>query len=96
MILLLTGVQPCQLNENNLTHEVCINNDYVHWITIPSVSEKLHGQTDVGKVINYIRQAPDGFFLYLSHLYKRDDTQHSYYNLKFVFFFHYRFLISKT
>ena len=39
----------------------------------------------MGRVIDYIRQAPDGFFLYLSHLYARTDTRHSYYNLKFVF-----------
>ncbi|CAF5151705.1 unnamed protein product, partial [Rotaria magnacalcarata] len=44
----------------------------------------LHGQTDMDKVIRYIRQAPDGFFLYLAHLYSRNDTRHSYYNLKVV------------
>ena len=36
------------------------------------------------KVIEYIRHAPDGFFLYLAHAYSRNDTRHSYYNLKYV------------
>ena len=91
-MVLPTGVQPCQQNEDNLTHEVFNNNDYIHCILLLSVSEKLHGEADVGKVIDYIRHAPDGFFLYLSHLYSRNDTQHSYYNLKFVF----SFIICKT
>ncbi|CAF4536655.1 unnamed protein product [Rotaria sp. Silwood2] len=45
--------------------------------------EMLHGETDMTKVINYIRQAPDGFFLYLAHSYSRNDTRHSYYNLNY-------------
>lgn len=49
-------------------------------------AEKMQGESNMGKVIDYIRQAPDGFFLYLSHLYSRNDTRHSYYNLKFVGF----------
>lgn len=49
------------------------------------VSEMLFGETDMGKVIDYIKLAPDGFFLYLTHSYSRNDTKHSYYNLKFVF-----------
>lgn len=44
----------------------------------------LYGETDMGKVIDYIAQAPDGFFLYLTHSYLRTDTKHSYYNLKVV------------
>lgn len=45
----------------------------------------LHGETDMHRVITFIKQAPDGFFLYLAHLYERNDTRHSYYNLKLVF-----------
>jgi hypothetical protein len=55
----------------------------------------LHGERDMGKVIDYIRQAPDGFFLYLTHAYSRNDTQHSYYNLRFVFIFVIYLLIIK-
>ena len=36
------------------------------------------------KVFEYIRHAPDGFFLYLAHAYPRNDTRHSYYNVKYV------------
>lgn len=50
-----------------------------------STSEMLHGETDMHRVITFIKQAPDGFFLYLAHLYERNDTRHSYYNLKLVF-----------
>ncbi len=50
------------------------------------ILEMLYGETDMGKVIDFIRQAPDGFFLYLAHAYSRNDTRHSYYNLKFVLF----------
>jgi hypothetical protein len=49
----------------------------------------------MGKVIDYIRQASDGFFLYLTHSYARNDTRHSYYNLKFVFVFVTYLLIMK-
>ena len=41
----------------------------------------------MSKVIKYIREAPDGLFLYLAHSYSRNDTRHSYYNLKFAIFF---------
>jgi hypothetical protein len=47
----------------------------------------LYGETDMGRVIDFIRQAADGFFLYLAHAYSRNDTRHSYYNLKFACFF---------
>lgn len=46
--------------------------------------EMLHGEKDMSKVINYIKGAPDGFFLYLIHAYSRNDTRHTYYNLKVV------------
>ena len=36
------------------------------------------------RVIEYIRRAPDGFFLYLTHTYSRNDTRHNYYNLRCV------------
>ena len=46
----------------------------------------LIGESDMGRVIDFIQQAPDGFFLYLAHAYSRHDTRHNYYNLKSVFF----------
>ena len=49
---------------------------------VRSFLETLHGEKNMFKVFDFIRQAPDGFFLYLAHAYSRNDTRHSYYNLK--------------
>lgn len=87
MMLLLTEALVCQLNEDNLMHEVCIYKGIIFVLFLSLILEMLHGEKDMGKVIDYISQAPDGFFLYLTHSYSRHDTQHSYYNLKFVFFY---------
>ena len=78
------------LNEDNSMREVFLRMKFYFRFFIISfvrVLEMLYGQTDMGKVIDYISQAPDGFFLYLTHSYSRNDTRHSYYNLKFVFCF---------
>jgi hypothetical protein len=44
--------------------------------------EMLLNERDMHKVIEAIQHTSDGSFLYLAHAYSRDDTRHSYYNLK--------------
>ena len=79
-------VQACLLNDDNLMNEVfTIRNCIDQVLLLIFLPEMLYGERDMGKVIDYIAQAPDGFFLYLTHSYSRNDTKHSYYNLKLVF-----------
>jgi hypothetical protein len=40
-------------------------------LILSSISEMLHGETDMIKVINYIRQVPDLLYIYIS---PRNDT----------------------
>ena len=76
-------VQACLRNEDNLMHEVWSkSNSQPQFHRLLDLLEMLYGETDIGKVIDYIKLAPDGFFLYLTHSYSRNDTKHSYYNLK--------------
>lgn len=85
VILVPVEVQACLLNEDNWMHEVSSNSIRPSQLNgLFYLSEMLLGETDMGKVIDYIKLAPDGFFLYLTHAYSRNDTRHSYYNLKFV------------
>ena len=77
-------VQLDRTNESNLIREVRRRSHRTQrWRLLVSCTlDLLLGEGDMHRVIEYIRRAPDGFFLYLTHTYSRNDTRHNYYNLR--------------